>query len=94
MIQVIRKDYPARHWIDRKGRERSEPAFYNCSYRWEGKEIATYSSRDDIVYLRGDYLSHRDPTKTDYERALESKINEGFREFFFMLGIDEKTRLS
>lgn len=89
MIQVNRKNYPER--TDRNGK--MIPAEYTCSYRYEGKEIAKYYSREDILYLRSDYILC-DFSKSHFERATTGEYAEAYKYLFGMLGVDETSNMS
>ena len=89
MIQVNRKNYPER--VGRGGK--IIPAEHACSYRYQGKEIAKYYSRDDILYLRSDYIVC-DFSKTRFERATTGAYAEAYKYLFGMLGVDETSNLS
>lgn len=88
-VDVKRTNYPER--TNRRGE--LIPAEYECSYRHDGKEIAHYYSRRDILYLRTDYIGS-DFTKTAYQRALTCKYAEAYRYLFGMLGVDETSTIS
>ena len=55
-ITVKRHDYPERIRHLRNGSTKVIPAYYECIYYWNDKEIAYYVSREDVVYLKTDYL--------------------------------------
>ena len=93
MVEVIRKDYEAESWTDRRGRSHYHPAHHYCRYLYDGKEIANYDSISDVIYLKTDYIGH-DFSKTVYDRAVNSKYKEAYRYLFDMLGVDKTSRLS
>lgn len=66
---------------------------YECYYRWNGKEIAWYNSKEDVVYLKDSMLSGN-YKKSYFERMKESKFPEAFKELVEFLSIDENTKLS
>lgn len=99
MIKVKREDYPAHTFRGVK-----YPARFTCRYFFEGREIANYDSKDDIIYLNSDLLDtlkdgtrNRDRARWDkpkFERALDCKYADAFKELFEMLGADETTQFS
>ena len=105
VIEVIRTNYPEKTIHFKNGTEKFIPARYECKYRYEGKTIGFYDSKDDIVYLNDDYinagLDYRDRKKwakwchtSPYDRAKSCPNHEAYDYLFAMLGIDETTRLS
>lgn len=93
MIDVKREDYPE---LNFKG---VIPAHYKCIYRYNGRKIAFYNSREDCLYLNSDYIDRRkdgarDRSGATYTRAMNCKLAEAYEELFAMLGVDEKTHLS
>ena len=98
MVKVERKDYKERTYTKKNGDEVVQPAWHECRY-WipsiAGRriEIAKYNSRDDIVYLKSDFIGS-DTSASVYQRAFSGRHSAAYRELFNMLGIDEKTHLS
>lgn len=93
MITVKRRDHKARPFTTRAGTPRTIPAHYECYYYWNGMEIAHYTSQDDTIYLRTDYLAR--PLSLPYtERMAKSKYPEMWAELTAFLKINEDTRLS
>ena len=95
MIEVKRTDHQE---IVRRSRKTGEvieviPARYECSYRYNGREIAHYYSRDDTMALMTDLIGH-DFKKSVYERAITCKHKDAYIELFQMLGIDRTTHLT
>lgn len=88
-IEVKRQDYPAR--TDRAGN--TIPAHFECYYMADGKQIAHYTSRNDTLYLRTDYIG-TEWSKSPYERALECSHREDYKYLFAMLGADGTTKMS
>ena len=56
MIQVKRIDHPEWTGKNRFGKTETRPASHECIYRYEGREIARYTSRNDCLMLRTDYI--------------------------------------
>ena len=94
MIEVKRTDYQQKVIRNkRNGKERIIPAHYECRYLCNGKEIAYYDSRDDVLYLKTDLIGH-DFKRSEYDRAMACKYSEAYRHLFQMLGADKTTRMS
>ena len=93
MIQVKRYDYDEKTIHYKDGRVRVIPKHHECYYYYNGMEIATYESKDDVLYLKTRCIE-RDRTKSDYRRALDGQFKEAFGYLFAMLGVDENSRLS
>lgn len=94
MIEVKRTDYPEKVIQNKRlGTSMVRAAWYECSYRWNGREIATYDSKEDIIRLNTDYLggSFR---ATYFERMKTSKYADAFAELVEFLNINENTALS
>lgn len=93
MVDVYRKDYPAKVRKLRNGGEQTIPAWYSCVYKCGNKQIAYYDSRDDVLYCKTDYIGH-DFSKSVYERATTCKMKDVFKYLFFMLNVDKESILS
>ena len=94
MITVKRTDYEAKTFRNKRtGRTRLVPSHYECRYIYDGKEIAFYESRDDVLYLKTDYIGS-DFKRSEYDRALTSKYSEAYSYLFQMLNCDSTTRMS
>lgn len=94
-ITVKRTDHPERtRTVNRKtGKTVVVPAHYECWYYWNGKEIAHYTSTDDIVYLRTDYLAR--PLSLPYaERMEKAPCPEMWADLVAFLDINKDTALS
>lgn len=101
MIEVKRTEYPERVIHYRGGRipPKTVPAHYVCYYKFGGRQIAYYDSRDDCIYLNSRIIDRlADGTRKRegkvYDRALRCGMAEAYKELFEMLGADEKTRMS
>ena len=92
-ITVKRRDYPERVRTLRSGRTRVIPAHYECTYYWKGKEIAYYVSREDVVYLKTDYLG-RGKGLSYFERMKTSEDPEMWADLVQFLKINSDTKLS
>ena len=88
-VDVKRTNYPER--VSRSGKV--IPAEYSCSYRHDGKELAKYYSREDVLYLRTEYIGS-DFEKSAYQRALGCEYAEAYKYLFGMLGVDETSNIS
>lgn len=88
-VNVERKNYPER--VGKNGL--IIPAEYKCRYLHDGKEIAQYFSRRDVLYLRTDFIGG-DFSKSAYERAITCKYAEAYQYLFAMLGVDETSTIS
>ena len=93
MIQVKRYDYEEKTIHYKDGRVRVIPKHHECYYYYNGVEIATYESKDDVLYLKTKYIE-RNRNKSDYERALNGTYKEAYQYLFNMLGVDKTSRLS
>jgi hypothetical protein len=103
-IEVERRDYPARKIKYRYGRIKEVPARYEVVYKHNGKEIASYDSRYDTIYINDDYADQGVKTdrkswdewcqKTPYEKAITCPNHEVYEYLFAMLKVDETTHLS
>lgn len=89
MITVKRFDYDERKFKSGK----IIPAFYECYYYWNGKKIAEYNSRENVVYLNTRMIGN-DFKKSYFERMNESKYKEAFEEFVDFLSLDRAAKLS
>lgn len=89
MIEVKRSDHPAKTL--RNGEIR--PAFYECHYYHNGKQIAWYDSKQDVIYLRTDFIG-TNFKETPYTRALKCPMSDAYKYLFEMLNVDEKTKIS
>ena len=95
MIEVKRADYPERVRHHRKtGAVLSViPAHYECSYHYNGREIARYMSINDCLMLKTDYIGH-DFKRSTYDRALSCEYKDAYAELFFMLNVDKTSKIS
>lgn len=93
MITVKRYDYPEKVIHYKNGKVKTIAAHHECYYYHNGIEVATYSSKDDVLYLKTKYIE-RDWNKSTYNRALNGQRKEVYSYLFSMLGVDETTRLS
>ena len=105
-VDVVRTDYPKKIFRNKRtGKETIREAFYCCSYRYQGREIANYNSEEDIIRLNSEYIDSKVSNarmkerseyfkKPAYERALECDYKEAYKYLFAMLGIDETTKMS
>ena len=91
-ITVKRHDYPERIRHLRNGSTRIIPACYECVYYWNGKEIAYYASREDVVYLKTDYLG-RGENLSYFERMRASEDPEMWADLVQFLKINSGTKL-
>ena len=82
-IEVKRKDYKRRNGYE----------CYECRYFYNGKEIAWYTSADDTLYLKTDYIG-MNFKKPEYVRACECKYSEAYKYLFEMLSVDSTSKLS
>lgn len=95
MITVQRTDYKERTITNRRTGKviKTIPAHYECRYLCDGKEIAWYDSKDNVVYLRTDYLAK--PFSAPYEERMKnSKYVAMWNELIEFLNINKDTRLS
>lgn len=67
--------------------------YFECRYYHGGRQIAWYSSIDDVLRLKTDYIGSNFD-KTPYERALECDMKRVYEYLFEMLNVDEKTNVS
>ena len=93
MITVKRTDYKSRTIHYRNGRESVIPARYECRYLHNGREIATYDSKDDVLYLKTDYIGS-DFKRPPYDRALTCAFKEAYSHLFQMLNVDSTSSIS
>lgn len=93
MVDVIRKDYPAKTWIDKRGNEHYKPAHYFCDYVYRGREIAYYCSTDDVLYLNSECIDKNYKDKT-FNRALNGSYSSAYKYLFELLKVDENTTIS
>ncbi len=93
MISVQRYDHKERVSYRGTPREKTIPAFYECYYYHGGKEIASYDSRFDTLYLKTKLIS-KDRSMNYYNRALAGEHKEAYAYLFNMLGVDETSTMS
>lgn len=93
MIQVKRIDHPEWTGKNRFGKTVTRPASHECIYRYEGREIARYTSRNDCLMLRTDYIGC-DFDKSIFERATSCEYADAYKYLFGMLGVDETSHMS
>lgn len=66
---------------------------YICRYFWNGIEIAKYSSKNDVIYLKAEYLdSNRETSYMD--RMRNAKNPEMWEDLIEFLDITDDTSLS
>lgn len=93
MIEVKRFDYKQKVFTYKNGKQKTTPAYYECFYRFERKEIACYDSRTDTLYLNSLYIS-KDRKLKEYDRALAWELKSAYKYLFEMLGVDKDSKLS
>ena len=69
------------------------PAYYVKAYYWDGKKIAEYDSRKDVIYLDSRKIAKPNGDSI-YNRALNGGYGRRFRHMFDALGVDETSTLS
>lgn len=88
MITTKRFDYK-----EKQHRNKVIPASYKIYYFWNGKKIAEFNSKDNILYLNTRMLGN-DFKKSYTERMKESKYKEAFEELVDSLSLDRAAKLS
>lgn len=88
MITTKRFDYK-----EKQPRNKVIPASYKIYYFWNGKKIAEFNSKDNILYLNTQMLGN-DFKKSYTERMKESKYKEAFEELVDSLSLDRAAKLS
>lgn len=93
MITLKRYDHKKATMYPGTRREKTIPAFYECYYYHDGKEIAWYNSKNDTLYLKTRLIS-KDRSLNYYNRALAGDYHEAYAYLFNMLGVDETSTMT
>lgn len=91
MIEVKRIDHEAIN-----GRYGYFPAWYEVKYFYTPTfrnkvEIAKYSSKDDVLRVRSEYIAHG--RRSSYDNALHGNFTDAYRYLFDMLNVDETSSI-